>query len=433
AWLAAAAAAALAGILGCARAAMAEASADVAVAGEAKDPVVDGARRMIHEGRRTFRFDTFGDEAFWTDTLRLNAAVEKVPPRTALAVGLKVDLDALPPAIVNALKAGKVNLDDPAVTAALLRLDAVVGVKGAVDAQNHVTRLGITCALCHSTVDDALTTGIGHRLDGWPNRDLNVGAIINAAPDHSVLTNLLGVDDATLGKVLSAWGPGRFDAEVTLDGKAFRPDGKTGAVLIPAAFGLAGVNLATYTGWGTVTYWNAFVANLEMHGQGTFRDPRLDDASKFPVAAKAGFGHVTHNPDLVSSGLPALHYYQLALKAPSPPAGSFDPAAAKRGEAIFDGPGRCASCHVPPTYSEPGYNLHAPSEICTDSFTADRSPTGMYRTAPLRGLWARSKGGYYHDGRYPDLLSVVQHYNSCMNLGLSSGQMGDLVQFLKSR
>jgi hypothetical protein len=204
-------------------------------------------------------------------------------------------------------------------------------------------------------------------------------------------------------------------------------------VLIPAAFGLAGVNRATYTGWGNVTYWNAFVANLEMHGQGNFHDARLDDATQFPVAAKAGLGHVTHTPDLVSGALPALHFYQLGLKAPTPPAGSFDKAAAARGKAIFDGQGRCSSCHMAPTYSDEGENLHKPSEICTDSFTADRSPTHMYRTTPLAGLSARTKGGYYHDGRYPTLLSVVQHYNGCMSLGLNSGQMNDVVQFLKSK
>ena len=394
------------------------------------------------QGRKVFRYATFGDQNFWGGSLQLQKAIEGaklggvgggVSPKTALALGLKVDSAALPANIVAAVKAGKVDLNSPATTLALLKLNAVVGVKGFFNKGGTLSSIGITCALCHSTVDNSFAPGIGKRLDGWPNRDLNVGAIINAAPDHSALTNLLGIDNATLGKVLNSWGPGKFDAEVSFDGKAFQPDGKSAAVLIPAAFGLAGVNLATYTGWGSVTYWNALVANLEMHGQGNFHDARLDDATQFPIAAKAGFGHTTHNPDLVSGALPALHFYQLGLKAPAPPAGSFDKAAAARGKAIFDGQGRCSSCHMAPTYSEPGQNLHKPSEICTDSFTADRSPTHMYRTTPLAGLSARTKGGYYHDGRYPTLLSVVQHYNGCLNLKLSDGQMNDVVQFLKSK
>jgi cytochrome c peroxidase len=400
------------------------------------------ANKLFRQGRRIFRYDTFGDQAFWGGALQLHKAIEGakfggvgggVSPKTALALGLKVDSAALPKKLVAAIKAGKVDLNSPATTLALLKLNAVVGLKGFFNKGGSLSGVGVTCAACHSTVDNSFAPGIGKRLDGWPNRDLNVGAIINAAPDHRVLTDLLKIDNATLSKVLLAWGPGRFDAEVALDGKGFRPDGKTGAVLIPAAYGLAGVNLATYTGWGTVTYWNAFVANLEMHGQGNFYDPRLDDAARFPVAARANFGHVTHTPDLVSPALPALHYYQLSLRAPRPLKGSFNRAAAARGQAIFNGQGRCSSCHIAPTYSEPGYNLHKPAEICTDSFTADRSPTGMYRTAPLRGLWARAKGGYYHDGRYPNLLAVVDHYNSCFNLGLNSAQKTDLVQFLKSR
>lgn len=445
AWLAAAAAAALAGILGCARAATAEASADLAMADEAKDPVADGARRMIHEGRRTFRFDTFGDEAFWTGILKLNGAVEKVSPRTALAVGLKVDLDALPRALVKALEAGKVNLDDPAITAALLRLDAVVGVKGGADAQNHVTRLGITCALCHSTVDDALATGIGHRLDGWPNRDLDVGAIVNLSPDLSAVAGLLGVPESAVRAVVTQWGPGKFDAALFVDGKAVGPGGVPHPTLLPAAFGLSGVNLHTYTGWGSVTYWNAFVANLEMHGQGTFFDPRLDDAGKFPIAAANGFGHVTAPPgqDQVTSKLGALNFYQLALEAPKAPAGSFDAAAARRGAATFAGQARCASCHVPPLFTEPGWNQHTAAEIGIDDFQASRSPDGRYRTTPLGGLWARMRAGnatdpsgnghgFYHDGRFRTLLDVVNHYDAHMGLGLGPDQKSDLVEYLRS-
>ena len=399
------------------------------------------ASSLVAQGKQIFRYDTFGDQAFWSGTLQLDKAIEGaknggvgggVSPKTALALGLKVDANALPKPVVAAIKAGKVNLNDPATTITLLKLNAVVGVKGFFDKKGKLTSVGLTCAVCHSTVDNSFAPGIGSRLDGWPNRDLNVGAIVAATPNHKPLTDLLGVNEATLQKVLASWGPGKFDAEVFLDGKAFRPDGKSAATLIPPAFGLAGVNLHTFEGWGSVTYWNAFVANLEMHGIGNFTDTRLDNAAKFPIAAKNRFGHVRNSQDLISSKLPALHVYQLTLKAPTPPKGSFDPAAAARGKAVFMGQGKCATCHMPPTYSEPGYNLHTPASICTDAFQADRSPDGLYRTTPLKGLFAHAKGGFYHDGRYPDLLSVVAHYNSCMDLGLSAGQQSDLVQFLKS-
>lgn len=434
--------AALAAATGCTRGAGARASA-AGLTGT-RDPVVESAARTIADGRRTFRFDTFGDEAFWTDALKLNAAIEKVSPRAALAVGLKVDVDALPPAVVQAIQAGQVNLDDPAVTTQLLQLDAVVGVKAAVD-QNQVARLGITCALCHSTVDDSLATGIGHRLDGWPNRDLDVGAIVNLSPDLSAVASLLGAPETAVRQVLSQWGPGKFDAEVFMDGKAVGPDGVPHPTLIPAAFGLSGVNLHTYTGWGSVTYWNAFVANLEMHGQGTFYDPRLDDAGKFPVAAANGFGHVTapQGQDLVTPKLAALHFYQLALPPPKAPEGSFDAAAAGRGALVFAGQGKCAGCHVPPLYTEPGWNQHTAAEIGIDDFQASRSPDGRYRTTPLRGLWARMRAGdatdpsgnghgFYHDGRFPTLLDVVNHYDQLNGLGLTPAQKSDLVEFLKS-
>jgi hypothetical protein len=397
---------------------------------------------LVTQGQRIFRDDTFGDQAFWGGALQLHKAIEGaklggvgggVSPKTALAVGLKVDATRIPRKVAAAIKAGKVNLDDPATTLALLKLNAVVGVKGSFDRSGkHLTSLGITCALCHSTVDSSFAPGIGKRLDGRPNRDLNVGAIVSLAPNLQPVTSLLGVDAATVKKVLASWGPGKFDAELFIDGKAFRPDGKSAATLIPPAYGLAGVNLHTYTGWGSIPYWNAFVANLEMHGIGNFSDARLADAKKFPIAAKAGFAHVTHSTDLITSKLPALHAYQLSLRAPAAPRGSFDAAAAARGKAVFDGPGKCASCHMAPTFSDSGWNLHTPAEICTDAFQADRSPTGMYRTTPLRGAWSRAKGGYYHDGRYATLGDVVAHYNTCMSLGLSTGQQSDLVQYLKS-
>jgi hypothetical protein len=403
--------------------------------------VVAAATRRLAEGQRTFRFDTFGDEAFWGDVLGLHRAIAGaahggvgpgLSPKAALGAGLKVDVDVLPQDLRRALAAGQVDLDDPATTLALLQLDAVVGVKGFPDGKGGLRSVGIQCALCHSRVDDSFAPGIGHRLDGWSNQDLNVGAIISLAPNLDPVAKLLGVDVPTLKKVLASWGPGKFDAEVFMDGKAFRPDGKPAATLIPPAFGLAGVNLHTFTGWGGVAHWNAFVANLEMHGQGPFFDPRLDDASKFPIAAANGFGHVRSDPDLVTSKLPALHLYQLALEAPRPPKDSFDAAAADRGEKVFAGAAKCATCHVPPIFTDPGWNLHTAEEIGIDDFQAKRSPDGRYRTTPLRGLFTHGKRGYYHDGRFATLRDVVDHYDETLRLGLSGADKDDLVEYLKS-
>lgn len=399
------------------------------------------ASRMVEQGRATFRFDTFGDQEFWGDSLKLHQAIEGsklggvgpgVSPATALAVGLKVDQDALPASLIRSLQGGHVNLNDPAVTLALLKLNAVVGVTGFFDDDGSLKSVGIQCALCHSTVDNAFAPGIGHRLDGWANRDLNVGAIVALAPNLQPFADLLGVDQATVRTVLNSWGPGHFDAELALDGKAFRPDGKTGAVLIPPAFGLAGVNLHTWIGWGSVTHWNAFVANLEMHGKGTFYDTRLNNASQFPVAARAGFGNVRNSPDLISPKLPALHFYQLAIAAPAPPKGSFNESAAAEGKKLFNGKAQCSTCHVPPTFTEPGWNMHTASDICIDDFEASRGPDDRYRTSPLNGLWTHTKGGFYHDGRFPTLLDVVNHYDGCMNLGLTAQEKSDLVQYMLS-
>lgn len=411
-----------------------------AAQGNQTDRVATNAQTMLEEGRKTFRFDTFGDESFWGGTLKLHQAVEGaklggvgagVSPSTALGVGLKVDVDALPQSVISGLKQGKVDLNDPATTLALLNLNAVVGVTGFFTTGGTLSSIGIQCALCHSTVDDSFAPGIGHRLDGWANRDLNVGAIIALAPDLSYLTNLLGVDDATVRTVLNSWGPGKFDAELELDGKAFRPDGKSGAVLIPPAFGLAGVNLGTWTGFGQTTFWNALVSNLEMHGQGNFYDPRLNDATQFPVAAKAGFGNVRNTEDMITSKLAALHFYELAIPAPTP---AFIPLnyPAQRGEALFNGKAQCARCHVPPLFTEPGYNLHAPSELGIDDFQANRSPTHMYRTAPLKGLVTHQKGGFYHDGRFATLRAVVDHYNAFLGLGLTGDEEDDLVAYLNT-
>jgi cytochrome c5 len=398
------------------------------------------AQRMLAEGKQTFRFDTFGDEVFWTNALQLHRAIAGanlggvgpgVSPATALGVGLKVDVDALPQSLLSQLKHGRVNLNDPATTLALLRLDAVVGLKGTVN-ESGLQSIGITCALCHSTVDDSFAPGIGHRLDGWANRDLNVGAIVALSPNLQPIADLLGVDVATVRTVLLSWGPGKFDAELFLDGKAFRPDGKSAATLLPPAFGLAGVNLHTWTGWGSVTHWNAFVANLEMHGQGTFYDPRLNDPVKFPIAAREGFGNVRSNPDLITAKLPALQFYQLAIPAPPAPPGSFNAAAAARGATLFNGVAKCSTCHVPPIFTEPGWNMHTPAEIGIDAFQADRSPDRRYRTSPLKGLFSHQKGGFYHDGRFATLLDVVNHYNTFFGLGLTDQQKADLVEYLKS-
>ena len=408
---------------------------------EAERQTDANAQRMLDEGKQTFRFDTFGDEVFWSDALQLHRAIAGaqlggvgpgVSPATALAVGLKVDSDALPESLISQLRHGRVNLDDPATTLALLKLNAVVGVKGTFNGDGSLKSVGLTCAVCHSMVDNSFAPGIGKRLDGWANRDLNVGAIAALSPNLAPVAQLLGVSEDTVRTVLQSWGPGKFDAELFLDGKAFRPDGKSAATLIPPAFGLAGVNLHTWTGWGSVTHWNAFVANLEMHGQGTFYDPRLNDAVKFPIAARAGFGNVRSNPDLITAKLPALQFYQLAIAAPAPPAGSFDTAAAARGEAVFKGQAGCATCHVPPIYTEPGWNMHTPQEIGIDDFQAKRSPDERYRTAPLKGLWTHQKGGFYHDGRFATLLEVVEHYNSVLGTNLTEQQKADLVEYLKS-
>ena len=408
---------------------------------------------LIAEGKQIFRFDTFGDEDFWGGKLQLHQAIQGeqfggvgpgVSPATALSVGLKVDVTALPERLRNQLRKGQVDLNDPAVTLALLKLKAVVGVTGFFNADGSLSSMGIQCALCHSTVDDSFAPGIGKRLDGWANRDLNVGAIVALSPDLSPFEDLLGVDRDTVIAVLNSWGPGKFDAELVLDGKAFNPQQVTdgvvtgtdvsGATLIPPAFGLAGVNLHTWTGWGSVPYWNAFVANLEMHGKGNFYDPRLDNAAQFPIAAANGFGDINNDTDLITPKLPALHAYQLSLLAPRPPEGSFDPEAAARGQALFDtnGKANCASCHVPPLFTEPGWNLHSPTEMGIDSFQADRSPDLMYRTAPLMGLWTHTTGGFYHDGRFATLLDVVNHYDTLFSLGLTDAQKADLVEYLKS-
>jgi cytochrome c5 len=351
---------------------------------------------LVTEGQKIFRFDTFGDEQVWTDKLRLHEVVEKnVDPTTALKVGLKVDAEVLPPGILQ-----KVDLKSPATTVALLKMNAVVGLQATVDANNHITRLGVTCALCHSTVDNSVMPGIGRRLDGWPNRDLNVGAIIALSP-------ALPADKKA---VYNSWGPGKYDPR-------YNQDGKNTPLVLPPAYGLAQIKNETYTAEGPISYWNAYVAVTQMGGHGNFSDPRLGI-------------EVKHSPDLVTSKLPALRAYQHSLPSPPPPAGSFDAAGAERGRAVFDK--SCASCHVGGSGTDNNNGtLHAPSDTGVDGAYAARTANKAYRTTPLRALWQHPP--YFHDGSAATLADVVTHYNRVLKLGLSAGQQRDLVEYLKSR
>lgn len=403
------------------------------------------ASAMLDEGRKIFRHDTFGSEDHWGKKLRLHEAISGaerhgvgpgLTPHQALQLGLKVDRDAVPNVLLQVLKGGSVSLDKEKTTLELLKADAVVGVKGFFDDPNdrlHLTSVGITCAICHSTVNDNFMKGIGERLDGWPNRDLDIGAIVALAPNLAPMAEPIGVDVETLVKVLKSWGPGRYDAEVNHDGKGFRPDGKSAATVLPAAFGLAGVNLHTYSGWGSVTHWNAYVATTQMYGKGTFFDPRLNDPERFPAAVKQGHHNIRNTPDLVTSKLAALHFYQLAIPAPRPKPETFDARAAERGRVAFEGKAQCARCHVPPLFTEPGWPMHTAEEMGIDDFHASRSPDRkFYRTTPLRGLFVREKGGFYHDGRFATYEDVIAHYEQLLRLQLSAAERGDLVQYLKS-
>ena len=414
----------------------------------------DNSKQLISQGRQIFRFDTFGDQAFWGGQLQLHQAINTLSPRTALTLGLKVDSDALSPSTVEAIKHGKVNLDDPAVTRQLIKQNAVLGVVGFFSG-DKLNSVGLTCAICHSTVDDSIAPGVGKRIDGLGNRDLNVGAIAAAAPNLQPFADLLGVSVNTVRTVLNSWGPGKFDAELFLDGKAFNPQQITngvvtatnvpGATLLPNARGLLGHNLHTWTGgWGTVTYWNAFVAVDELHGIGSFFDERFDDATQFPIAAKAKLGHVSVDPDSdqVTSKLAPLHFYQLALPAVQPRPGiDFDADAAERGDKLFSGKANCNSCHHEPLWTEPGWNQHTADEMKIDAFEANRAPGHAYRTMNLAGLFVRerglfmfpqNKGRFYHDGRFQTLLDVVNSYNDRFALSLTDPEKHDLVEYLKS-
>jgi mono/diheme cytochrome c family protein len=354
------------------------------------------------DGRSIFRFDTFGDEQFWTDTLQLHTVIQSsISPAIALGVGLRVDASALPPGFL-----GTHDLNDPATTVELIRLNAVVGVVGKVTG-GQLKSVGITCALCHSTVDDSVTTGVGNRLDGWANRDLDPGAIIALSP---VLT-------AAQKAMYNSWGPGKYDARFNIDGISL-------PAVIPPAFGLQGVGFETFTGDGPISYWNNYVAVTQMGGHGSFSDPRIGVS-------------VTQEPDLVTPKLPALLQYQLSLKTPPPPLGSFDPQAAKRGERLFKGKAACAACHIPPTFTDvlAGGDptvplLHEPDAVGTEPVYASRSATKRYRTTPLRALWQHPP--YFHDGSAADLPAVVDHYDTFFGLGLNVRQKADLVEFLKT-
>jgi cytochrome c2 len=332
--------------------------------------------------------------------------------------------------VLSGITSGEIRLDSPSTTLALFKLNAVVGVKGNFNTAGTLQSIGITCASCHSTVDNSFAAGIGKRLDGWPNRDLDVGGIISLTDNAQPIADLLHVSEPTLRQVLDLWGPGKFSAILFMDGKAFRPDGKVAANLIPAAFGLKDIELTTYTGWGDISYWNAFVANLEMHGKGNFSDPRLNDPVKYPIAVENHFYNVTNNPDLITSKLPALRAYQHSIDAPKPPANSFNQAMAARGKGVFLSKAKCATCHKLPLLAD--NILHTAAEMGIDDFDAMRSPTGKYRTTPLGGLFARSKGGFFHDGRFATLADVVDHYNNHFGLNLTASEKADLIEYLKS-
>ena len=367
--------------------------------------------RLVAEGQQTFRFDTFGDESKWTDTLHMNDVVSTVNPTTALTVGLKVDAQALPASVVAGIQGGTISLTDPATTIALLKLNAVVGVKGTVETvggKDTLTRVGFTCALCHSTVDNSFTHGIGKRLDGWPNRDLNVGAIVALSPAL----------DAPTKAVFNSWGPGKYDPRFNLDGQ-------NGPQVIPPAYGLNGIHSITSTGDGTdIAYWNRYVGVTQMGGHGTFSEPRT------------GVSVTNGTDDLISAKLAGLQAYQLTLAAPAAPAGSFDVAAAARGQTLFNGTAGCYTCHAGPEFTDANTQLHPVSDAMGEPEAsgvpsyASRSATKQYRTAPLKGVWQHAP--YFHNGSAATLDDVVGTYNTRRGLGLTAQQMADLVQYLKS-
>jgi hypothetical protein len=374
---------------------------------------------LVQQGQQIFRYETFGDETFWTDVLQMNKVIETgVSPNTALAVGLKVDAAALPAAVVDAISKGQVDLDNPQTTLALLQLNAVVGVKGQVsenaDGTLKLERVGITCALCHSTVDNSFAKGIGNRLDAWPNRDLNPGLIISLSPAL----------DATTKATYASWGPGMYDPR-------FNHDGLSNPVVIPPAYGLYGLPKAIFTGdgdvqhepAGPVAYWNRYVAVTQMHGHGYFADARLNN---WVVDHRQG-------DDLVTDKLPALQAYQYSISAPAAPANSFDATAAARGKMLFVGKGKCASCHSGPLFTDVihGGKLHPQSaSVAVDKDYVNRSATKQWRVTPLKGIWQHPP--YFHDGSAKTLADVVARYDQERNLNLSAAEKADLIEYLKA-
>ena len=388
------------------------AAAALVACGGGAGPVANDEAAIVAEGKQIFRYDTFGDESLWTDTLRMHEVIAAaVDPATALSVGLKVDLDALPPAVVAGIGNGTVDLKSPETTVTLLKLNAVVGLQGkvaSIGGKDTLQSVGVTCALCHSTVDNALAPGIGKRLDGWPNRDLNPGAIIALSPAL----------DARTKAIYNSWGKGKYDPRFNLDGK-------NGPQVIPPAYGLAGVHRITSTGDGDeIAYWNRYVGVTQMGGHGTFSEPRT------------GVNVTNGTDDLISSKLPALQAYQLSLKAPPPPAGSFDATSAMRGKLVFESTGQCSTCHSGSELTDANLRLHSPVEVVSEPEPtgapsyASRSATKQYRTAPLHGVWQHAP--YFHNGSASTLEAVVQTYNAKKSLGLSPAQMSDLVEYLKS-
>ena len=381
----------------------------IAACGGSTDNSAAEQAALVAQGKQIFRFDTFGDEAQWTDVLRMHEVISAaVDPVTALSVGLKVDVEALPPAVVQGIQNGAVDLRSPATTIALLKLNAVIGLKGTVETvngQDVLKRVGITCALCHSTVDNSFAPGIGKRLDGWANRDLNPGAIIALSPTA----------DAATKAILNSWGKGKFDPRYNVDGIS-KP------VVIPPAYGLEGIHSVTFTGDGTeLAYWNRYVAVAEMGGQGSVSEPRLN------------LNITNGTEDLVTSKLPALQAYQLSLKAPAAPAGSFDAAAAVRGKLVFDGAAKCATCHSGALFTDANSTLHPPSDSMAEPESpsyAARSASKQYRTSPLKGVWQHAP--YFHDGSAATLTDVASIYNSRRSLGLTAQQIADLAEYLKS-
>ena len=350
---------------------------------------------MERQGREIFRYDTFGDEQFWTDTARLHEIVERdIQPLEALGLGIKVDMDRL-----NLAKFLIHNPFGTTGTRELLRENAVVGLRATFGDDGHIKRIGITCALCHSTVDNALLPGIGHRLDGWPNRDLKVGRILAKLPIYTEAQKT----------VLRSWPTGTYDPR-------FNFDGKSTPLVLPPAHGLAEVKNETYTAEGPISYWNNYVAVTQMHGHGNFSDPRLGV-------------NIVQEPDMVTPKLAALRAYQHSIPAPPTPGAFYDASAASRGKVVFDA--NCARCHVDGRLTDNNNGvLHAPSETGMDSTYAARTTQKQYRTTPLRGLWQH--GPYFHDGSAKSLDDVVDHYVRVRNLQLSGGQKRDLVQYLKS-